>query len=84
MADTPDRVGRSQDHPHGADDQASPEPPTHLAAPTELLTAYLDLYRANMPRKIEGLDETEPRHSRLAPDWTPLELVKKLSAPVER
>ncbi|MEV0281504.1 DinB family protein [Streptomyces sp. NPDC050610] len=55
------------------------EPPHHLGDPRELADAYLDYYRATLLRKLDGLDETELRTSRLPSGWTPLELVRHLT-----
>ncbi|MGE5292568.1 MAG: DinB family protein [Micromonosporaceae bacterium] len=59
------------------------EPDASLSDPHELLSAYLDYYRATLLRKLDGLPERELRSSRLPSGWTPLELLKHL-AYVER
>ncbi|MDT0345981.1 DinB family protein [Streptomyces litchfieldiae] len=59
------------------------EPPKTLGDPKDLLTAYLDYYRAVILEKLAGLDEDELRGSRLPTGWTPLQLVWHL-AHVER
>jgi hypothetical protein len=59
------------------------EPPMSLCEPKDLLTGYLDYYRAAVLRKLDGLPEEELRRSRLPSGWTPLELVWHL-AHVER
>lgn len=55
------------------------EPPTDIADPAELLTAYLDFYREAVLRKIAGMSEEELRTSRLPTGWTPLAMVKHLA-----
>ncbi len=55
------------------------EPPHTLGDPRELADAYLDYYRAALLRKIDGLDESELRTSRLPSGWTPLALVRHLT-----
>lgn len=47
--------------------------------PRELLDAYLDHYRAEVLRKLDGLAEEELRSSRVASGWTPLELLVHLT-----
>lgn len=59
------------------------EPAQSLGEPGELLSAYLDYYRATVLSKLDGLSEAELRTSRLPSGWTPLELLKHL-AYVER
>jgi hypothetical protein len=63
--------------------ESPPEPPDTLSDPRELLTGFLDFYRAAALRKLDGLSERELRTSRLPSGWTPLELLKHL-AHVER
>ncbi|MFF8815030.1 DinB family protein [Streptomyces pactum] len=62
-------------------DTAAPlaEPPHTLSDPRELLDAYLDYYRAVVLRKLDGLSETESRHSRLPSGWSPVELLAHLT-----
>lgn len=55
-----------------------PEPAADLGDPKRLLLDYLDYYRSAVAGKIDGLDESELRSSRLPSSWTPLELVKHL------
>lgn len=47
--------------------------------PRELLETYLDHYRAEVLRKLDGLAEEELRSSRVASGWTPLELLVHLT-----
>ncbi|KOG88389.1 DinB family protein [Streptomyces varsoviensis] len=55
------------------------EPPHTLGDLRELADTYLDYYRAALLRKLDGLDETELRTSRVPSGWTPLELVRHLT-----
>lgn len=55
-----------------------PEPAKELGDPKVLLLDYLDYYRSVIASKIDGLDESELRSSRLPSGWTPLELIKHL------
>ncbi|MCX4586072.1 DinB family protein [Streptomyces sp. NBC_01481] len=55
------------------------EPPVTLSNPAELLTGYLDFYRDAVLRKLEGMSDTELRHSRLPSGWAPLGLLKHLA-----
>lgn len=55
------------------------EPSPSLADPGELFVAYLDYYRAEVLRKLDGMAEEELRSSWLPSGWTPLELVKHLA-----
>jgi uncharacterized damage-inducible protein DinB len=45
----------------------------------DVFNRYLDSFRARIIEGVEGLPEHEVRRSRLASDWTPLELVKHLT-----
>ncbi|MGW8377615.1 DinB family protein [Streptomyces sp. ODS28] len=54
------------------------EPDHTLAEPHALLSAYLDVYRDALLRKLDGLPEAELRRSALPSGWTPLELVHHL------
>ncbi|GAA2109739.1 DinB family protein [Streptomyces synnematoformans] len=53
--------------------------PASRTDPRELLDAYLDHYRAEVLRKLDGLAEEELRSSRVASGWTPLELLVHLT-----
>jgi len=55
------------------------EPPGMLADPGELLSSYLDYYRAVILRKLDGMSEEELRATRLPSGWTPLGLLKHLT-----
>ena len=55
-----------------------PEPGTSLADPAQLLLSYLDFYRSEILRKLDGLDEVASRQSRLPTGWSPLELLSHL------
>jgi uncharacterized damage-inducible protein DinB len=55
-----------------------PEPGTSLADPAQLLLSYLDFYRSEILRKLDGLDEGASRQSRLPSGWSPLELLSHL------
>jgi uncharacterized damage-inducible protein DinB len=56
-----------------------PEPSKTLAGTEELLAGYLDFYRSEVLRKLDGLSEAELRSSRLPSGWTPLQLLKHLA-----
>ncbi|MFC0599404.1 DinB family protein [Streptomyces palmae] len=58
---------------------ARPEPPSSLSDPRELVDAYLDYYRAELLRKLDGLSAKDLRQSRLPSGWTPLELLGHLT-----
>lgn len=64
----------------GRDDD---EPPRSSADVRDLLLAQLELHRARLLRKVEGLSEEQMRASVLPSGWTPLELLAHLEA-VER
>ncbi|TMR93400.1 DinB family protein [Nonomuraea basaltis] len=53
------------------------EPSTQLSDPRELLEGYLDYYRAEILRVLEGFPE--PGVSRVPSGWTPLALLKHLA-----
>ena len=53
-------------------------PAPELATPKELLLGYLDVYRAVIARKLDGLTEPQLRGSRLPSGWAPLELLNHL------
>jgi uncharacterized protein DUF664 len=55
------------------------EPPDTLTGPRELLTGYLDYYRAAVLRKLDGMSEEDLRGSRLPSGWAPLALLKHLA-----
>ena len=60
-----------------------PEPTTPIASRAEVLLGYLDYYRSALVSKLDGLPESELRSSRLPSGWTPIQLLKHLTA-VER
>jgi hypothetical protein len=53
------------------------EPSRQLSDPRELLEGYLDHYRAEILRVLEGLPE--PEVSRVPSGWTPVALLKHLA-----
>ena len=55
-----------------------PEPSTSLADPAQLLLRYLDFFRSEILRKLDGLRDAELRQSRLPSGWSPLELLSHL------
>ncbi|GAA4034370.1 DinB family protein [Allokutzneria multivorans] len=55
------------------------EPEITLGDPAELLAGYLDFYRSEVLRKIDGLGEAELRSSRVPSGWTPIGLVNHLA-----
>jgi uncharacterized damage-inducible protein DinB len=56
-----------------------PEPRSHTGDAAELLTVYLDWYRATVLYKVSVLDEGERRSTRLPTGWTPLEMLTHLA-----
>lgn len=64
----------------GPDDEA---PPLTLTNPGEILHAQLELHRARLLRKVDGLTGEQLRTSVLPSGWSPLELLVHLTA-VER
>ncbi|GAA3528513.1 DinB family protein [Nonomuraea rosea] len=54
-----------------------PEPSRQLSDPQELLAGYLDFYREEILRALEGFPE--PGVSRVPSGWTPLALLKHLA-----
>lgn len=62
--------------------QTLPEPSDQsayqTAQPRELLLRYLDFYRSEVDRKVDGLTDSELRTSRLPSGWSPLELLNHL------
>jgi hypothetical protein len=59
------------------------EPAETVSDTRELLGGYLDFYRAEILRRLDGMSEADLRDSRLASGWSPLSLLKHL-AYVER
>jgi hypothetical protein len=57
---------------------AFPEPTTPARSRAEVFLRYLDYFRSQLVRKLEGLPDDELRRSRLPSGWTPLELLKHL------
>ena len=53
------------------------EPSTQLSDPQELLAGYLDYYREEILRKLDGFPG--PEVSRVPSGWTPLALLKHLA-----
>ena len=64
----------------GPDDES---PPVGLAGVRDVLLAQLELHRARLLRKVEGLTDEQLRTSVLPSGWSPLELLVHLTA-VER
>jgi hypothetical protein len=60
-----------------------PSPTVPLADRREVLLGYLDYFRSVVHDKVAGLPESDLRGSRLPSGWSPLELVRHLTA-VER
>ncbi len=58
--------------------QPLPEPSSAIADPRELLLRYLDFYRSEVVRKVDGLTERQCRTSLLPSGWSPLELLHHL------
>jgi hypothetical protein len=58
-----------------APDPILPEPPDSPSDPA----GYLEFYRSEILRKLDGLSEQELRSSRLPSGWTPLELLRHLA-----
>lgn len=56
----------------------SVEEPESGSDSAELLSGYLDYFRAVVIGKLDRLSDTELRHSRLPSGWTPMELLKHL------
>lgn len=57
----------------------SAELPDSSADTAELLSSFLDYYRAAIARTLDHLDEADLRRSRLPSGWTPLQLLKHLT-----
>lgn len=55
------------------------EPDRTLHDPAELLAGYLDYYRDEVLRKLDGMSTEELTRSRLPSGWTPLALLKHLA-----
>lgn len=56
-----------------------PSPTDPVASRAEVFLGYLDYFRSVLVDKLEGLPDSELRHSRLPSGWTPIELLKHLS-----
>lgn len=56
-------------------DTGDPSDPASVAA---RFLDYLDFYRATVEAKLDGLTDSELRHSPLPSGWTPLELLQHL------
>jgi hypothetical protein len=61
-------------------DQREHKPARDRTGETEILLGFLDYHRGVITRKVGGLAEPQRRVSRLPSGWTPLELVKHLTA----
>lgn len=55
-----------------------PEPSAKTIDPAEALLDYLDYFRAEIRRKVSGLDQKDLCASRLPSGWTPVELLAHL------
>jgi uncharacterized damage-inducible protein DinB len=55
-----------------------PEPSDAVTGTKERFLAYLDFYRSQIARKLDGLSDEDLRKSRLPSGWSPLELLKHL------
>lgn len=55
------------------------EPARTLHDPADLLAGYLDYYRDEVLRKLDGMSIAELSRSRLPTGWTPLGLLKHLA-----
>jgi uncharacterized damage-inducible protein DinB len=60
-----------------------PSPSTPVADRAQVFLTYLDYFRGRLIDKLEALPERELRSSRLASNWTPVELIHHVR-PVER
>ncbi|HEX6919106.1 MAG TPA: DinB family protein [Actinomycetes bacterium] len=56
-----------------------PSPTDPVVSRTEVFLGYLDYFRSVLVDKLEGLPDSELRHSRLPSGWTPIELLKHLT-----
>jgi uncharacterized damage-inducible protein DinB len=56
-----------------------PGPTVPRSSRTEVFVSYLDYFRSRIVARVDQLDESELRRSRLSSGWTPLELVKHLT-----
>jgi uncharacterized damage-inducible protein DinB len=56
-----------------------PSPTEPADSRTEVFLRYLDYFRSVLVTKLDGLDDSELRRSRLPSGWTPLELLKHLT-----
>jgi uncharacterized damage-inducible protein DinB len=54
------------------------EPTTPIANRSEVFLTYLDFFRERLTEKLEKLSEVDLRTSRLASNWTPIELLNHL------
>jgi uncharacterized damage-inducible protein DinB len=52
-----------------------PSPSTTIADRAQVFLTYLDYFRSRLIDKLEALPERELRSSRLASNWTPVELI---------
>jgi len=55
-----------------------PSPSTPIADRAQVFLTYLDYFRSRLVDKLEALPERELRSSRLASNWTPVELIHHL------
>lgn len=56
-----------------------PSPTDPVVSRSEVFLGYLDYFRSVLVDKLEGLPDSELRHSRLPSGWTPIELLKHLT-----
>ena len=56
-----------------------PSPTDPVVSRAEVFLGYLDYFRSVLVDKLEGLPDSELRHSRLPSGWTPIELLKHLT-----
>jgi uncharacterized damage-inducible protein DinB len=56
-----------------------PSPTDPLASRADVFLGYLDYFRSVLVTKLDGLPDSELRHSRLPSGWTPIELLKHLT-----
>ncbi len=57
---------------------ALPEPSADTVDPATALIGYVDYFRAEVRRKLAGLDDESLRTSKLPSGWTPIELLTHL------
>ncbi len=55
-----------------------PDPDAGARDPAELFVTYLDFFRAEVVRKVEGLDDATLDSSRVPSGWTPRQLIDHL------